>query len=145
MRRISIVLFAFLSGCAATGVPFATPVDPLVGEAVVYVYRLHNQAFRNVYPKVYINGEERGPLKNEGFLVLRMPPGPAELAVKGDGMIWVKSTVVIKPTLAARSVHFFRYSVSWQRDGPKDVIRVVVESVPREQALAELKTTRMSE
>ena len=145
VRFVLLASFVFLSGCAATGAPFVAPADPPAGEAVVYVYRLNNQAFRNVYPKVHINGEDRGALKNQGFLLFRLPPGLAEITVKGDGMIWPKSSVAIRPSLSANSVHFIRYSIAWKFGTLQDVGSFILESVPREEALKELTTTRMSE
>jgi len=113
-------------------------------EALVYLYRLHYPGLRNSYPDVYVNGEQRGSLKDEGHLVYRLRQGKATIEVKGNGVQWPRIAASVTPILQPERTYFFKYTAEQGFVGTELETRVRLEEMPREQAIKDLQTTRLS-
>ncbi len=70
MRVIPLILSIFiLAGCAATGENFSS-LEPLSrNEGTVYIYRPSKFFQGGTWPTIFIDGEERFTLKNEGYTI----------------------------------------------------------------------------
>jgi len=142
---ILICLPGLTAGCTASGPAFGEPSHAPQGDALVYVYRLHYPSLRNSYPDVYVNGEQRGPLKDEGHLVYRLRQGTATIEVRGNGVRWPRLAASVTPILQSERTYFFKYTAEQSFVGAELQTRVRLEEMPREQAIKELQTTRLSE
>jgi hypothetical protein len=75
MKIIALILLSLIAGCAATGPTFTPATDLSDSAAIIYVYRPARAANSGGYPLITLNSEVKGPLKNAGYLAIRVPAG----------------------------------------------------------------------
>jgi len=96
-----VIIFSLLTGCAASGPKFTVLMSPKNDQGVLYVYRPYTFTNGGVAPYVYINGKERGELKNQGYLVYPLSAGQYSVATDGSFLTWTPGRaevlVTIKP------------------------------------------------
>lgn len=151
--RLVLILTLAMAGCAAPleGPPFK-PVAAAPGKAIVYVYR-PDRAFNLAgYPEIFINGEKKFPLLNNGYAALVLPPGEYEIKAEGTqfGTNWWPGPTTRTLSVEAGRDYYVRLIPMLPpgvKAGPhlfgNNVSRAVVTLVPREQALKEISTTQL--
>lgn len=84
--KISLILLlcAIVTACGASGPVYKQHLASNANSAIVYVYRPSRAVNCCVAPKVYVEGEAQGTLKNGGYLVFELPPRKTTITV-GDG------------------------------------------------------------
>ncbi len=134
----------FLLGCAnmAANGPLFTNVEAApTTSALVYVYRAHENSNRNAFPYLHINGIQKAPLKDAGYLVYQLPPGPARFEVIGSAWSWGASDMAVNPTLVAGKKYFFELRSTPTFTG----MLYTFKEVPELQARAQLVATSLSQ
>lgn len=144
MKRFvwGVLCLLILSACAATGPIFTSVEPPSDSQATVYIYRSHYFANRNSYPHVYLNNEQKDPIKDEGYLVYRVSPGKTALEIRGNMWNWPTSVLLkLEPNLEAKKIYYFRL-----RFEPIDRgTRHILEQVSEAEAMTELSSKRLSQ
>jgi len=80
------MLLILLTGCAAAGVPFTPETHTGGNKVVVYVYRPSLAVNCCVAPYIFINGEKQSQLKNGGYLLFILDPGPISLEAVNEAV-----------------------------------------------------------
>jgi hypothetical protein len=111
LKRLFIVATVLLiGGCAATGARFSP--EPAVGngKALVYVYRPSIAVNCCVAPYIFINSQKQGQLKNGGYLVVAVDPGPLTVEAVNEtvGFKSLKLTVNAMPGQS----YYFRWAAA---------------------------------
>jgi hypothetical protein len=73
---LAVFLAVAISGCAATGAPFAPDGHSGGDKVTLYVYRPALAVNCCVAPYILINDRKQGQLKNGGYLSFVLDPGP---------------------------------------------------------------------
>jgi len=152
MKLISLILAIFiLSGCAATGKNFST-LEPLSSsEATVYIYRPSKFFQGGTWPTVFIDGEERFTLKNEGYVFIDLSPGEHEIKIGKSHFFanWMFSDVNRKLNVESNKRYYLRLDLNFENIHSignamsiSGSIRLV--DVPEQQALPDLKSLKLS-
>ena len=89
-RGIAVVCMfasAILGGCASTptGEAFSALVEPVGGQALLYVYRLDEYYGKGLSFKVVIDGKEKGDIGNGAYMIIPVEPGKHSIEIKGFG------------------------------------------------------------
>lgn len=141
-RWVLALLCLLLSACAATGPIFTSIEAPSDSEATVYIYRMHYYANRNSYPHVYLNNQQRDPIKDEGYLVYRVPPGKTAVEIRGNMWNWPMSVPLkLEPNLEAKKVYYFRLRFEAANRGTRHILERVADA----EAMPELRSKRLSQ
>lgn len=96
MKNLSYIFaLVMLSGCAATGAPFALEQEVSKNKATIYIYRPEIAVNCCVAPNISINNENIGQLKNGGYLSAIVSPGSitVEAVNKNVGFKSLKLTI----------------------------------------------------
>jgi hypothetical protein len=97
-----------LSGCAASG-PTFTNIQPEDGLAIVYIYRTTSMINCCVSPIVSINEKQYGPLKNGGYIPVRLEPGKYTFSAENTGVGFNKVSTTLD--VAAGESYFVRWFI----------------------------------
>jgi hypothetical protein len=82
---VSILISIFLSGCVKT-VPFkSSKIEK--NKVLVYVYRPESLIYRGTPYYVYVNGEKKGTIINNGYLTLYLNKGNNTISLKNYSLI----------------------------------------------------------
>jgi hypothetical protein len=139
---------ALAAGCAA---PASGPEFSLLhaapDKATLYVYRPSAKFNYGGYPHVFVNGEKKFALKDQGYSVLILEPGTYEIKFEGSkwGTNWWPPPATRTLSVEAGREYFVR-AVPGGAPGPdasKTVPSTLVRLVPKQQALAELRRLRL--
>jgi hypothetical protein len=149
---VGIAAFVLLAGCAspASGPEFKqAALSPHTG--TVYIFRPDREFNRGGYPYVYVNGDRKFALKENGYAVLSLPAGNYEFKFEGSqsGTNWWPPPVTRLLGIEAGREYFVR-AIPILPPGAKpglylfsnNISRTRVDLIPREQALRELATLR---
>ena len=79
--------FLLLVSCAAPG-PVFQPMIEKDGVATLYIYRLKKFKGGGTYPHIYVNGKEKAPLRNGGYISTYLNPGEYTVLSRGKDWKW---------------------------------------------------------
>jgi len=152
MRTILVLLSIFLlTGCAASGQNFSTLEAVSNTEGKVYIYRPNKFFQGGTWPTVFINGEKRFELKNQGYIVFNLPPGQHNLKIGKSHLFanWgfddVEGVLTIKP----KERYFLKLDIEFQDMQTYGNVMsfsgsIALISMPENKAIAELKPLKSS-
>src|SRR5262245_10855093 len=153
LTALFMVSSLLMSGCVYRGAPIDgptfAPITPLPpDEAVVYIYFPVKLHMFPQYAEVFLNGEKKCNLGNQGYGVFRLPPGKYEIEVSGDPATtnWGKYPETRTLVVEAGREYYVRVSLQMQ-SGP--ILSAVVNAqtrivpVPKEQALKEIAEAKL--
>lgn len=144
---VCIVLVA-LYGCAASGAKFVGLLVPQHDDSVLYVYRPWDYINAGMAPYVYIDGEERAPLKNGGYQVYRLAPGSYSVITQGYFWEWNAGRREVTVQLAPGQTAYLKLASGLAyRDPATGLIidRAGLHQVSEALAAEELARTRLSD
>jgi hypothetical protein len=154
IRLYCLFAMLFVGGCASPrGVGLGPPFEPMAAlpadKATVYIYRPARTFGSGSYPEIFLNGEKKMALLENGYGVFILPKGEFEIKVEGDINWW--------PPVAARKL-----SVEAGRDyyvrvvpilppgvkpGPhlftNNVSRAEITLIPKNDALRDISQTQL--
>lgn len=151
-KRVWVLVVA-LAGCAtsAEGPPFQ-PMAAAADKATVYVYRPHNDFNFAGYPEIFINGEKKFALLDNGYAALSLPAGEYEIKAEGTrfGTNWWPRPTTRTLSVEAGREYYVRVIPTLPpgvKAGPHlfrddNVSRAVMTLLPKEQALMEISKTQ---
>lgn len=96
-----------LAGCSATG-PVFQERAAAAGKATVYVYRPSSFVNSGNAPNLFVNDVDYGPLWNEGYIPLSLPPGEISVVLKGDRFKWGLAPIGTNARVEAGKTYYFR-------------------------------------
>jgi len=149
-----------LIGCNARGPEFSAMPYVRADEAAILVYRPASVVLAAAWPDIYLNGNQRGQLKNGGYLVLRVPPGRHLVQAKGSAFTWSAHVDDLSWMVTAHpgQSHFIRLTVRAEALLPMAALSAAfsppgrkprktaafLDQVPQPTALNDLKRLRLS-
>jgi len=150
MKKIMfLIVLGILSGCAATGQQFSI-MDLGVNnsDAVIYLYRPSRFANSAGYPKITLDGENKGGLKNGGYLVFRVSPGSHTITQEYSWTWDFKANPVVV-NAKKNSQYFVRLDTGVHIGDPSAVVNGVsryisFEEVEESVGLVEIKDLHIS-
>lgn len=111
MKKYKIILvisiLSALVGCAAPG-PIFEPLAQKEESAVLYIYRPSKFAGGGTYPHIYIDGKEKFPLRNGGYLSFYLSPGEYTIESKGKDWKWDLPDSSVKVTLEKGEIYYIK-------------------------------------
>ena len=104
---------ALVVGCGAQGPEFSSLPELGEDEAAIVVYRPSSLVLAATAPDIYLNGQKQGQLKNNGYLVFRVPTGRHLVEAKGSTLDWETQVGDLAWLVAARAgrTHFVRLNI----------------------------------
>jgi len=152
MKIILFILSALiLSGCAASGQNFSglEPISDTEGK--VYLYRPYNFFQGGTWPTVFINGEKRFTLKNQGYLVLSLPAGQYDLKIGKSHFFanWMFDDVEGKLIIESNKIYYLKLDIAFEDLQAYGTVMsmsgsVGLISIPEAHALKDLKELKSS-
>jgi hypothetical protein len=151
----ALIAAAAIAGCAAPieGPQFQPIATPAADKATVYIYRPSREFNLAGYPEIFINGEKKFALLNNGYAVLQLVPGDYEIKAEGSrfGTNWWPRPTNRTIAVEAGREYYVRVVPALPpgvQPGPHlfrddNVSRAVMTLVPRDQALNEISTTQL--
>lgn len=104
----TVLIFTLIVGCAAAPGPNFEPLVDKPNEAVLYVYRPSKMRGSGTYPHIYVDGIEKSPLKNGGYIALYLPPGEHVILSKGKDWKWDLPDSSVKLTVTSGETYFVK-------------------------------------
>lgn len=140
-----------LSACSATGPRFDISKAEAVSSAASQVYLFRESAFieSGTYPVVVVDGKEIGELRNGGYLVAKVIPGPHKIVVQSGGLVrgqWIHGPKQLQIEVAPSTRRYFQLSLRTTGSSGNTIYRGdSVAEVPEAYALTALTELRLSE
>ena len=152
IRVVSLLLGVLVSalGCSATGPQFAPIVEPLGGQALLYVYRPDRQVLYGRTAEIQVNKAHATSLKNNGYTVFKLDPGTYEITQRweysfGDSGDFQKPTRARVTLLPDTRTYVRLVSTLTERvtpTGVRDLFQWQLREVQPGEALSEISLTR---
>lgn len=144
MKRTAVILLTLLSisafsGCSASGPAFARREHPDPNQALVYIYRPANLIGAASVTTISIDAEDRGQLKEKGYLVFDLKPGKRMI----EARYWGTPPLTLYLDAAAGEEYFLRWFVDIG-EGYGISHTLSFGQIPSEYALREIQYTKLS-
>lgn len=140
---ISAGLIASLMGCSAAGPKFVSSQMESVSSTSSHVYIFRESEFfqSGSYPGIKIDGEKVGALRNGGYIVAKVDPGPHRILVD-----WGGPPTRFKISTEGGKRHYVRVAIETTSvSGSSISWRISVNEVPEPKALEALSALNFSE
>lgn len=103
----STVTVLLLFACAAPG-PVFEPMIQKEGVATLYIYRPKKFKGGGTYPHIYLNGVEKAPLRNGGYISAHLAPGEYTIESKGKDWKWDLPDSSVKISVAEGKTYYIK-------------------------------------
>lgn len=140
-----------ITACSATGPQFDPNKAETVSSTASQLYLFRESAFieSGTYPVVLVDGKEIGELRNGGYLLAKVNPGPHQIVVQSGGLArgqWIHGPKQIQIQTAPGTRRFVQVSVRTTGSSGNTTYRgAFVAEVSETDALKALAGLRLSE
>lgn len=150
---VALLMLGVLSGlygCSATGARFDLTKAEAVSskESQLYIFRESAFIESGTYPVVLLDGKEIGDLRNGGYIVTKLTPGPHELLVQSGGILrgqWIHSPKRLSFDTEPGKRHYIQVSLRTINTVGNTIYRgVVISIVPDSEAHKALSELNLS-
>ncbi len=107
-RYVFLILAPLLFfGCAAPG-PMFEPMIKKEDMATLYIYRPKKFSGGGTYPHIYVNGKEKAPLRNGGYIASYLEPGEYTIESKGKDWKWDLPDSSVSVSVAEGNTYYIK-------------------------------------
>jgi hypothetical protein len=112
---ILFYLLILISGCAASGDRFSGLVAEQQDASTIYIYRPSKFFQGGTWPTVFIDGEERFTLKNNGYIHFSLPEGIHNIKIGSSSILsnWAAEDIEFDMQVNNGQLSFYRFDLEF--------------------------------